>query len=304
MKKIYLFLVIWLIFLICACNKSMNIDIPLLVQGDDGFARRAQWNTKENRIEYTEPKVLSTKDYSGEFFWDGKNRLILPMKAKEPLYEQLDLDIYRQEDQYILYYKDTTLKNIEKKIYTLSKDGKDYTFDLESGHGKPEFDLSDCVISSYMVSDDELYILWNRFSKDINAIELIITKVDYKTGGMSCSKVKQAPGFSPATPPMICNILQTDKGFIAFNEKVVVLIDIHKNEVGKIIENKDLAAVQEESRPIIDKVGFYEDYIIVRAYRFAKTSDVQEYKLYLVDNSSSVLEIEVTDRIYFPNFES
>lgn len=307
-NKILFALIIISILFTNSCNKSLEAKIPLLVVGNDNSLKLAKWDTRHNNIEISNEKILTFESFSSDIFWDGENRFILAGDVKEIYKEGIVIDKYRYPRNSILYYKDTILENIDEKKYRLTKDGTYYTFDLKKAVEKSNqanVDLDDCAISSYIVNGDNIYLLLNRFSNKINSIELIISKINYKTGYIEISHVKNNPGYSPANPPITYNILQKANGFIAFNDDVVTFIDLDKSESKEIITNEEVAKITDSGKPIFYKIGFYKDYLIILAYQYYKTSNKPYYRLYVLNNSNvfSSIDVDMEKEVCLPNFK-
>lgn len=307
-NKILFALIIISIIFTNSCNKSLEVNIPLLVVGNDNSLKLAKWDTRQNNIEISNEKILTLESFTSNIFWDGENRFILLGDVKEIYKEGIMIDKYRYASNSILYYKDTMLENIDEKTYRLTKDGKYYTFDLEKAveeSNQANVDLDDCAISSYIVNGDNIYLLLNRFSNKINSIELIVSKINYKTGDIEISHIKNNPGYSPANPPIAYNILQKENGFIAFNDDVVTFIDLEKLESKEIITNEELPKITDSGKPNLYKIGFYKDYLLIMAYQYYKTSDKAYYKLYVLNNSNvfSSINVDMEKEVCLPNFK-
>ena len=288
--------------------RAPSCIIPLLVVGNDNSLKLAKWDTRQNNIEISNEKILTLESFTSNIFWDGENRFILLGDVKEIYKEGIMIDKYRYASNSILYYKDTMLENIDEKTYRLTKDGKYYTFDLEKAveeSNQANVDLDDCAISSYIVNGDNIYLLLNRFSNKINSIELIVSKINYKTGDIEISHIKNNPGYSPANPPIAYNILQKENGFIAFNDDVVTFIDLEKLESKEIITNEELPKITDSGKPNLYKIGFYKDYLLIMAYQYYKTSDKAYYKLYVLNNSNvfSSINVDMEKEVCLPNFK-
>ena len=307
-NKILFALIIISIIFTNSCNKSLELNIPLLVVGNDNSLKLAKWDTRQNNIEISNEKILTLESFTSNIFWDGENRFILLGDVKEIYKEGIMIDKYRYASNSILYYKDTMLENIDEKTYRLTKDGKYYTFDLEKAveeSNQANVDLDDCAISSYIVNGDNIYLLLNRFSNKINSIELIVSKINYKTGDIEISHINNNPGYSPANPPIAYNILQKENGFIAFNDDVVTFIDLEKLESKEIITNEELPKITDSGKPNLYKIGFYKDYLLIMAYQYYKTSDKAYYKLYVLNNSNvfSSIDVDMEKEVCLPNFK-
>lgn len=294
------------ILFISSCDKILEADIPLLVVGNDNSLKLAKWNTRQNNIEISDEIILTFEIYIDNIIWDGENRFVLPDNVKKIYKDGIVIDKYANEGKSIFYFKDTMLENIENKTYTLTKDGKNYSFDLEKvveKSNKANVDLDDCAMSSYIVNGDNIYLLLNRFSDKLNSIELILSKINFKTGDIEISQLKDIVGYSAANPPITYNVLQKSNGFITFNDEVVTFIDVDKSEVKEIINNKNLPQITNSGRPILEKVGYHEDYLIIMAYQYSKTSDKPYYRLYVLNDSNvfSSIDIDMEKSVCLPN---
>ena len=76
-NKILFALIIISIMFTNSCNKSLEINIPLLVVGNDNLLKLAKWDTRQNNIEISNEKILTLESFTSNIFWDGEKRFIL-----------------------------------------------------------------------------------------------------------------------------------------------------------------------------------------------------------------------------------
>lgn len=307
MKKnlliLFIFTVILLIF--SSCNNPEKISIPLLVSDIDGNVRKANWDVNNKDITYDDNILFKANDLIKDvgFYWDGGNRIISSKESLDIYSNKLNVDIFRGGRNSLLHYKDTKLEQVKTLEFKFETGKEFYTFNLKKLENSfdNKVELSNYAISSYIVKDNKLYILFNGFSLEKNTIELLLATIDYKKGNSELELVDDCITLSPANPPAMMNVLQTDEGFIVFNSNEVALIDLENNKCRVIVKN-DIIVDDNDKHPLFDKIGIYNDFLIVRGYRQSLTSDKNNYKLYLIKNSEVLSEIDITEYSYIPNY--
>jgi len=300
--RMRVFILIFVTALLCSC--SGKLEVPLLVSDNEGNVSQIIWDTQNNDLldqgnDLFQLDDASTLKYAN---WDGSNRLVLYNSKLEN--SDMDTDfIITQMSNNVFYFEDTTLKHIEKGKYQLDINSTSYDIEINTGNLEIDgnkVDISKLAISSYMIKDEQAFLLFNTYSFEKDSIILLLAVVDFVDNSSNMSIIDNLPPLSPSNPPAGNNVITLNEGFIVFNSYEVSLIDIDTFNSTSIITTDKISFI-EDKQAIVESIGYHSNILLIKAYQLDNLSDDKIYKLYAVKDSKVLSEIFVAEDICLPH---
>lgn len=312
MKAITLFFLI--LCILCACQNKPDLSIPLLkISYDTGGCSLYEWNVEKEEIVSKEKTLFINKEDPFSLlytYWNGKDKFILYDNSTQVINNDNSVTVSFRENRRESYFQDYILLKKDDNSLILKTEKESYNIPLESTiitNGE-EFFIEELALSGFYVKENKVYVLLNNFSTEENCIKLYILEADYNSGISELCEVENCPNtLSPSLPPAGNNVMPLNNSFYVFNYTQIFEIDIDSKTAKEIVniaelKNEDYLKSQNKKDYLINRIGKYNNYIIIDVIGDWQLSSEENYICLLdLDNRNTIALIKADFEYAIPN---
>lgn len=302
-----------LLIMLCGCQGSPRISIPLIKITNPGECGLFEWDVEKNEIvDLGKPLFENHEDpHSLErTLWNGHDQFILADDRTRVLETNSALSVNYRKSNREAFSKNYTLLKESDGSYALKGGDQDSHFRIELSVSIDGKDVRGDQLgrSGFYVDDtgQTLSILLNSFSFELNRIVLYIYRMNLADGTSQIHDVKDCPTtLSPALPPAGTNVLAIDGSFHVLSSKEVSTIAA-STQVAETtfdvstLRNSRYFNTKTTHGYLMTRLGYYEGRYIISVVADPQTVSEATY-LCLVDRGSIVAAIKVDSEYIAPN---